>query len=134
MRERGPGLFCLLAGGGDAVTGLLLIAAPRLVLRLLGITVPDGDLAFLRWVGVFVGCVGFAYLYPWLLEAGVQRSRRVLALAEMTAGVRLAVALFVGIAVAAGWLDLPWVAVGGYDALVATAQIGLLARGFFGHV
>lgn len=134
MRERGPGLFCLLAGGGDAATGLLLITAPRLVLRLLGLTVPDGDLAFLRWVGVFVGCVGFAYLYPWLLEAGVRRSQRVLALAEMTAGVRLAVALFVGIAVAAGWLDIPWTTVGVYDALVASAQIGLLARGFFGHV
>ena len=133
MRERGPALFCLLAGGGDAATGLLLIAAPRLVLRLLGVTVPDGDLVLLRWIGVFVACVGFAYLYPWLLEAGVRRSRRVLAVAEMTAGVRLAVALFVGIAVAAGSLDLPWVAVGGYDALVAMAQIGLLARGFFGH-
>jgi hypothetical protein len=131
--SRGPALFCLFAGGGDAATGLLLVAAPRLVLRLLGATVPDGDLVLLRWVGVFVGCVGFAYLYPWLLSAGSRRSRRVRAAAEMTAGVRLAVALFLGAAVAAGWLEVPWTTVGVYDALVATAQIGLLARGFFGH-
>ena len=47
MRGRGPLLFCLLAGGGDALTGLLLLAAPRLVLRLLGAAVPGdagGDL------------------------------------------------------------------------------------------
>lgn len=132
--SRGPVLFCLFAGGGDAVTGLLLVAAPRLVLRLLGIAVPAGDLVLLRWIGVFVGCVGFAYLYPWLLGAGLRRSLRVRAVAEMTAGVRLAVALFLGVAVASGGLEAPWTTVGVYDALVAAAQIGLLARGFFGHV
>lgn len=131
MRGRGPLLFCLLAGGGDALTGLLLLAAPRLVLRLLGAAVPGdagGDLVLLRLVGVFVGSVGLACLYPWLLPGGGARLRTAL---EITAGVRLAVALFLGIAVMTGRLDLPWVTVGAYDALVAVAQIGLLARGFF---
>lgn len=125
-------LFCLLAGGGDAATGILLVAAPGLVLRLLGVAGPAGDLIYLRWVGVFVGCVGLAYLYPWVLN-GVQREGRVVAAVEMTAGVRLAVALFLGLAVAANRLDLPWVKVGVYDAVLAAAQLGLLARGFFGH-
>ena len=44
------------------------------------------------------------------------------------------VALFLGIAVAAGALELPWVTVGIYDALVGLAQIGLLARGELGRV
>ena len=130
MRGRGPRLFCLVAGGGDAMTGLLLLAAPRLVLRLLGADVPGdsgGDLVLLRFVGVFVGSVGLAYLYPWLLR-GESRLRTAV---EITAGVRLAVALFLGFAVLTGQLDLPWATVGAYDALVATAQIGLLARGFF---
>lgn len=136
MRERGRTLFCLLAGGGDAVTGLLLVAAPALVLSLLGLGHPDGSLILVRFVGVFVGCVGFAYLYPWLLfDSGCQRrrERRIVSALEITAGVRLAVALFIGIAVAAAQLDLPWAAVGTYDALVALAQLGLLVFGGFGH-
>ena len=128
-RGRGPVLFCLLAGGGDAATGLLLLAAPRLVLRLLGAADPGEDLVLLRFVGVFVGCVGLAYLYPWLLR---DRGQRVRTAIEITAGIRLAVALFLGCAILTGQLDLPWATVGAYDALVAMAQIGLLVRGFFG--
>lgn len=126
------GLFCAVAGGGDAATGVLLVAAPALVLRLLGIS-PDGDLVFLRLAGVFVGCVGLSYLYPWLLRDRLRRARRVVAAFEMTAMFRLAVALFVGVAVASGALEMPWLAVGAYDAVVALAQIGLLARGELGH-
>ena len=128
MRGRGPTLFCLFAGGGDAATGLLLLTAPGLVLRLLGAAAPQ-DLILLRFVGVFVGCVGLACLYPWLLR---DRGHRVRAAIEITAGIRLAVALFLGCAILTGQLDLPWATVGAYDALVAMAQIGLLARGFFG--
>lgn len=130
MRRRGSLLFCLFAGGGDALTGLLLLAEPRAVLRLLGAAVPGdagGDLVLLRFVGVFVGSVGFAYLYPWLTRDGGPRLRNAL---EITAGMRLAVALFLGFAVMTGRLDLPWATVGAFDAVVATAQIGLLARGF----
>lgn len=131
MKGRGAALFCLLAGGGDAMTGLLLAAAPALVLRLLGMARPAGDLVFLRFIGVFVACVGLAYLYPWLSK-GARRDRRLAAAVEMTAGFRLAVALFVSVAVGTGELEPPWLAVGAYDALVATAQLGLLARGMFG--
>ena len=132
MKKRIPCLFCLVAGGGDAATGLLLIAAPSVVLRLLGIAAPSENLAYLRFVGVFVGCVGLAYLLPWLTRDRLRRARRIVSAVEMTAGVRLAVALFLGVAVAAGVLDLPWMTVGVYDAVVAMAQLGLLARGGFG--
>lgn len=135
MKPRARTLFCLLAGGGDALTGLLLVAAPAFVARLLGLGLPQGGLILLRFVGVFVGCVGFAYLYPWLLfeEGGEERrARRIVSALEITAGVRLAVALFLGVAVAAAQLDLPWAAVGTYDAGVAIAQLGLLVFGSFG--
>jgi len=132
MRGWGPMLFCLFAGGGDAATGLLLIAAPQLVLRLLDAEPPAGDLVLLRFVGVFVGCVGLAYLYPWVLRDGARRMHRVVTVLEVTAGVRLAVALFLAFATTTGRLDLPWVTVGAYDALIALAQIGLLSWEFFG--
>lgn len=73
--------------------------------------------------------VGFTYLYPWFRRA--DRERRIVGALEITAGFRLAVALFLGVAVAASQLDLPWAAVGTYDALVALTQIGLLAFGGF---
>lgn len=130
MKRRGPALFCLLAGGGDLATGLLLLAAPELVLRLLGIARPEGSLALFRFVGVFVGCVGLSYLHPWL-RGRFYRAQRLAAALEMTAGFRLAVALFLGVAVLANEMDLPWMTVGIYDAVVATLQLGLLSKGFF---
>ena len=132
MKERGAFLFCAIAGGGDAAAGLLLVSAPALALRLLGIPHPGGDLLFLRLAGVFVGCVGLSYLYPWLLRDRLRRAHRIVAAFEITAGFRLAVALFFGVALAIGSLELPWVTVGLYDAIVALAQIGLLVRGELG--
>lgn len=130
MKDRGPVLFCLLAGSGDVATGLLLVAAPGLVLQLLGIARPEGSLALLRFVGVFVGCVGLSYLYPWL-RGRFYRGRRLAAVLEMTAGFRLAVVLFLGVAIAVDEMGLPWMTVGVYDAAVALVQLGLLSRGFF---
>ena len=132
MKERGARLFCAIAGSGDAATGLLLVSAPAPALRLLGIPHPGGDLLFLRLVGVFVGCVGLSYLYPWLLRDRLRRARRIEAAFEITAGFRLAVALFLGVALAAGSLELPWATIGVYDAIVALAQIGRLVRGELG--
>ena len=130
--ERGPLLFCLVAGGGDVATGLLLLAAPELMLRLLGIERPEGSLELFRFVGVFVASVGTAYLYPWLRGGTGQRHRLATAI-EITAGIRIAVAAFLVCAVALREMGSPWLTVGTYDALVAAAQLALLARGFFGR-
>ena len=133
MKEPGARLFCAIAGSGDAAAGLLLVSAPALALRLLGIPHPGGDLVFLRFVGVFVGCVGLSCLYPLPLRDRLRRTRRVAAALEMTAMFRLAVALFLGVAVMVEALEPPWLTVGAYDAVVALAQIGLLVRGEPGH-
>ena len=128
-RRPGRGLLALLlvAGGGDLATGLSLVAAPALVLAALGLPVPD-ETVYLRFVGVFVGSVGAAYLYPLLLS-GASRAARIAAALEWTAGVRLAVALFVAVAVAADALAGPWLLIGAYDAALALVQLALLSRG-----
>ena len=54
--------WSVAVGSMDAVTGLLLIFVPALVLRMLGIATPSGDaLVFLSWIGVFVSGVGLSY-------------------------------------------------------------------------
>jgi hypothetical protein len=131
MRGRAAALFCLIAGGGDAATGFLLVAAPGLVLHLLGIDRPDGDLVFLRFAGVFVGCVGLAYLYPWLWRDGARRNARLTTAIEITTGIRLAVALFLTCAVVSGALEPAWLTVGIYDMAIAILQLVLRARGAF---
>lgn len=130
---RAAALFCLVAGGGDALTGLLLLMAPLLVLSLLGIAKPGASaVPLLRFVGVFVGCVGLTCLYPWLFR-GTRRERRLRAAVEITAGFRLAVALFLGLAVSVGVMQPGWLLVAGYDGSVALLQLGLRSRGTFGH-
>lgn len=118
--------FCAVAGGGDLVTGLLLLARPAAVLAPLGLTLPAESWVFLRWIGVFVASVGALYLHPWSLPPGSERRSRLRGALEFTAFLRLAVAAFVAGAVVASQLASPWLAVGGYDALVALAQLFLL--------
>ena len=116
----------LLAGGGDLATGLALVSAPDLVLAGLGLPA-GGETVYLRFIGVFVGCVGAAYLYPLLL-ASERREERLRAALEWTAGVRLAVALFLAVAVAGGQLGWPWLGIGAYDLTCALIQVAGMTR------
>jgi hypothetical protein len=131
-RRRLPAaLFAVAAGACDAATGLALLAAPQRVLQLLDIPWPGGDPFALRFVGVFVGCVGLAYLAPFLTVPGPRRQKRLRAAFELTAGFRLAVALFLGAAVTLGQ-PLGWLLVGWTDAALGLSQLVLLQRGCFG--
>lgn len=127
MSRRGLFVLLAVAGGGDLATGLALVAAPAQVLSLLGLPVP-GETIWLRFVGVFVGSVGAAYLYPLLLDRA-RRAARLCAVLEWTAGARLAVAFFLAMAVAGNALDGGWLGVGGWDAALGLGQLALLARG-----
>jgi hypothetical protein len=118
--------FCAVAGGGDLLTGILLLVRPAAVLAPLGLAVPAESWVFLRWIGVFVASVGAIYLHPWSLPPGSERRSRLRGALEITAFFRLAVAAFVAGAVVASQLASPWLAVGGYDALLALAQLFLL--------
>lgn len=120
--------LCIAAGASDTGTGALLVVVPGFMLGVLGIPLPT-ETVYLRFVGVFVGAVGLAYLYPLLLRDRDARRARLIAALEWTAGVRLAVAGFVAVSVVVGALAEAWLLVGFFDAGVALAQFGLLGWG-----
>jgi hypothetical protein len=121
-------LFCFIAGLCDLSTGVLLVAAPALTLRLMGIEPAPVDPTFLRFVGVFVGGVGLSYLYPWALD-GRRREERVWTVLEVTAGLRLLVAAFVIASIATGALVARWSMVAITDVVFALVQLAWIARG-----
>jgi hypothetical protein len=119
--------LALVAGGLDACTGLGLVFGPAVMLRLMHVG-PVGAEAeiYLRFTGVFVGLVGFSYL--WGLLRGAATLRMVLAL---TAWFRLVVGFFSAWAVLTGRLAPAWASVPVTDLVLAVAQAWLLHRGVF---
>jgi hypothetical protein len=125
--------LAITLGLGDVATGVSLLIGPRWVPSILGIAAPpEGADVFLRWIGIFVAAVGSAYLDPWRTPAGALRRARLRAVLQWTAGVRLAVAGFVALAVLGGALPDGWCLVGAYDAVAATLQLTLVAVGALG--
>ncbi|WP_415911155.1 hypothetical protein [Oleiharenicola sp. Vm1] len=121
-------LLALGAGALDFGTGLGLVAAPGLMLQLMG----AGALAaeptiYLRWIGAFVAAVGFNYLWA-LWRRDVALLRHVL---ELTIFFRLAAGAYSAWAVASGALPLAWVSVPLTDFFLAATQTWLVRRGVF---
>ena len=113
----------------DTVTGLLLITAPLLVLRLLGIAplLPEA-LIFLNWVGVFVLAVGLSY---GLVFTGRARGESVWIFTGM---VRILVAIFLSIRVISGAMEPAWLLVAVSDGFVAAGQCAVLLAGWWKEV
>lgn len=126
--------FCLAAGVGDSATGALLLLSPSVTLGFLGIVDDTSHAVYLRFIGVFVGGVGLAYFAPWILPGWRGDQARLMAVIELTAFLRLAVALFVGVTCAVGALASAWLTVGVVDASVALVQLALRANGVFDRV
>ncbi len=126
MSRRLITFYCLLAGACDAATGVLLVSAPIATLELMRITEVPAEPIYMRFIGVFVGGVGLAYWYPFLYR-GWSRGRLTVVL-EVTALVRLCVALFLGVSIARGLLASAWSTVLLTDLLLAAAQIWMLTR------
>ena len=118
-------IYCLLAGSGDFLTGILLVTAPLWTLRLMGIESIPAEPVYLRFIGAFVGGVGALYLYPFVLAAA-RREQRLDVVLEATALVRIAVALVVGGCILSGGLEMRWITVALTDAVLAAVQIGIL--------
>ncbi len=120
-----------LAGLCDLSTGVLLLAAPAFTLRLLFVHVLPAPLAFARFIGVFVGCIGASYLWVglrWPFSANMPpaSSARWQLQWQLTAGVRTAVALFLLAEVLSGALEAAWLTVALSDAAFAAVQcVGL---------
>lgn len=118
-------IYAALVGAMDFSTGLALIAAPALTLRLMGADVPGGEaLGLVRLVGVFVGAVGASYLVA--LRGSSAALRAVLG---FTLLVRASVGTFAGIAVAIGLFDRGWLMVAVTDLACAAVQAWVLWRG-----
>lgn len=122
-------LWSAAVGSMDAVTGLLLVFAPALVLALLGMKPPSADaLLFLSWVGVFVTGVGLSYAMAF-----GRRSRGETVWA-FTAMIRILVAVFLTIKILDGSMAPDWALVAGCDGVVGVAQVVLLRLGWWKEI
>ena len=119
-------LWSLAVGSMDASTGLMLIFAPALTLRLMQVPeVEPSSLVFLSWMGVFIGSVGLSY--TWVLK-GCREAETVWV---FTALVRTAVACFLVVKITAGDLPPAWLLVAATDAIVAFGQWAILRAGWW---
>jgi hypothetical protein len=118
--------WSVAVGSMDALTGLLLVFVPGLVLGLLNIEPPTSDaLVFLSWIGVFVTAVGLSY---GMALGGRTRGETVWA---FTALVRILVAVFLIVRILDGTLASSWALVGASDGIVGVLQIVILRLGWW---
>lgn len=113
----------LAVGAMDASTGLMLIVAPTLTLKLMQVpAVSPESSVFLSWMGVFIASIGLSY---GLVLKGTREAEVVW---MFTAIVRLSVACFVTTKIIMGDLPSAWILVAATDGIVAMGQwLGLRA-------
>jgi hypothetical protein len=126
--------YQVLTGFSDGSTGLLLLFAPALTLRLMGLHVAAEALPFLSYIGAFVLSVGIACLYGASLVGrhGVAAKLEVVWL--LTAITRGLVAVFVVTQIVAGRLEGGWITVAFSDGGLALLQAFGLARRWLSDV
>jgi hypothetical protein len=129
--KSGARLFVLIASLGDAVTGGMLLAAPRFTLALMHVRDPLTEPAWMRWIGAFVLAVGLVPLEG--LRREPRGGARLAHFVEATALVRAVIAAFTGAAVASGALSPAWLSVTACDAIVSVVQYWLVRRGALEH-
>jgi hypothetical protein len=123
-------IWSVMVGTMDALTGLLLIFVPGLVLRLLKIEAPSPDaMVFLSWIGVFVMAVGLSYGFALGRHRG--RGETVWMFTSLA---RILVALFLIIQITMGHMALAWGVVAVSDGVVALVQMVILRKGWWREV
>jgi len=119
-------IWSIAVGSMDAVTGLMLVASPALVLQGMQVARPSADaLVFVRWIGVFVGGVGLSY------AMALGERHRGKAVWLVTSMLRTLVAVFVIAQIDLGALAPAWLVVALTDALVAVVQMVLVRAGWW---
>ena len=131
--------YQLLTGLSDTSTGLLLLIAPELTLKLMKLHVAAQTLPFLSYIGVFVLSVGIACLYgAWsaakVAPADLRQQTRLEVVWLLTGITRALVAVFVVIKVASGVLEAGWFSVAMTDGAFALIQFIGLAKGWARNV
>ncbi len=122
--------YQVLTGLSDTSTGLLLIAAPALTMRLMKLHVAAESQPFLSYIGVFVLSVGIACLYGAVLARSAISADKLEVVWLLTAITRGLVAVFVVAKVASGALEPGWSTVALTDGAFALLQFIGLARGW----
>ncbi len=122
--------YQLATGLSDASTGLLLVFAPALTLRLMRLTVAGDALPFLSYVGVFVLSVGLACFYGAYLTTRVVFSRELEVVWVLTGLTRALVAVFVVAKIHIGALESGWMTVAIADGAIALLQALGLGKGW----
>ena len=125
--------YQMLTGLSDTGTGLLLIFAPALTLRLLGLHVSFESLPFLSYIGMFVLSVGIACLYGAFLASRVAFAEKLEVVWLLTGITRALVALFVIAKILAGTLEPAWATVAASDGAFALLQAIGLSKGWLAN-
>ncbi len=123
--------YQLLLGASDTATGVLLLIAPALTLRLLHLHPADpATLPYLSYIGAFVLSVGIACFYGAWLTTLHHFAAKLEVVWLLTAITRASVALYVFAQVFMGNLDPGWITVALSDGIFALIQFTGLARGW----
>lgn len=127
--------YNLAVGGCDASTGILLMFAPELVLKLLSIQQSFSELVLLQFVGAFVFGTGASYFIPFFLSDSPRRySVAARTIWGSTALVRFVVSIFLMTQILSERLALQWITVAVVDLGFALVQYYLLRRVEIEHV
>lgn len=122
--------YQLLIGLSDGCTGALLLFAPAMTLRLMGVHAPADVLAFVSFIGAFVLSTGLACLYG----ARLARQSNVCAKLEtvwlLTTFTRGLVAIFVSASIVSNAMEPAWATVAASDGVIALLQAIGLRRGW----
>jgi hypothetical protein len=122
--------YQMLTGLSDTCTGLLLIFAPALTARLMGLHVSFVSLPFLSYIGAFVFSVGIACFYGALLTSRVAFREKLQVVWILTGITRGCVALFVIAEILNGVLEPRWATVAASDGALALLQAIGLSKGW----
>jgi len=122
--------YQLLTGLSDSATGMLLIFAPALTLRLMHLQVSPDALPFLSYIGAFVLSVGIACLYGGVLTMRAASAPKLEVVWLLTAITRGLVAIFIISQLLTGALETGWITVAISDGALALAQATGLLKGW----
>ena len=122
--------YQLLTGLSDSSTGILLIFAPALTLRLMHVRVSPDALPFLSYIGAFVLSVGFACWYGGFLMTRAAAAPKLEVVWLLTAVTRGLVAIFIISQILSGTLETGWITVAITDGALALVQATGLFKGW----
>jgi len=122
-----------MTGFSDTVTGILLMIAPELTLRLMHLHASHEALPFLSFIGAFVLSVGLACIYGARLVACGGCAKRLETVWLLTGITRGIVAVFVAANVFAGSLESGWMSVAVCDGTCTVVQAIGLSRGWLSN-